>query len=257
MEQTPVASIRVNRQEFTALPQDLYIPPDALQVFLETFEGPLDLLLYLIRKQNLDIAQIPIAEITQQYLHYINSMQVLNLELAGEYLLMAAMLLEIKSRLLLPKPPLSAENAADLDPRQELIQRLIAYQQIKHAAQDLNQLPQANRDYLWAEVDFEPVNLTLPQIMPADLSHAWQNIRSKNLRITHHLTKPQLSIREQMSHLMYLLTLTPSTDFLTLIANNTTIAYIVTNFIALLELAKAGLINLTTESRQNIIVKLL
>ena len=141
--------ITVNQQEFTELPHDLYIPPEALQVFLEMFEGPLDLLLYLIRKQNIDIKEIPITKITDQYISYINAMQVLNIELAGEYLLMAAVLLEIKSRILLPAPAQSelASEEDEGDPRQELIRRLIEYEQIKLAAENLNKIPATYRDW--------------------------------------------------------------------------------------------------------------
>ncbi len=138
----------------TELPLDLYIPPDALRVLLDSFEGPLDLLLYLIRKQNIDILDIPMARVTAQYMEYVNAMQVDRLELAAEYLLMAAMLIEIKSRLLLPKPSASADAEAD-DPRAELVRRLLEYEQIKLAAYELDQLPQAGRDFQWVTVLFE------------------------------------------------------------------------------------------------------
>src|SRR5918992_1420047 len=151
-EQVEMPFAVVNGEPITQLPRDLYIPPDALQVFLEAFEGPLDLLLYLIRKQNLDILDIPIAEITRQYMKYIEVMAELQLELAGEYLLMAAMLAEIKSRMLLPRPP-SAEGLEEDDPRAELVRRLQEYERFKKAAEDIDELPRMERNTMTTSIE--------------------------------------------------------------------------------------------------------
>ena len=237
--------ISVNYQLFGELPKDLYIPPEALQVFLETFEGPLDLLLYLIRKQNLDILQIPIAKITEQYIYYINTMQVLNIELAGEYLLMAAVLLEIKSRVLLPRPMQTEDtNDNELDPRQELIERLIEYEKIKQASINLNNCPQAIRDYLWIDVMIEESEPELPNILPKDLQKAWHTLllRSMKAQNEHHIQKQELSVREHMSQILRTLKEMGSCDFYELFEVQLGVAHIVVNFVAILELSKEGLI---------------
>ena len=157
------------------LPHDLYIPPDALEVVLEAFEGPLDLLLYLIRKENLDILDIPMAPLTRQYLEYVEEMRKTNLELAAEYLVMAAMLMEIKSRLLLPRPPAAA--AIEEDPRAELVRRLLEYERMKKAAQGLDELPQVGRDVVAISVWIEKaVSQRLPDVNPNDLAEAWRTL---------------------------------------------------------------------------------
>lgn len=171
-----VAVARLYGEPLFALPQDLYIPPDALEVFLEAFEGPLDLLLYLIRKQNFNILDIPMAALTRQYLDYIEQIRARNLELAAEYLLMAAMLIEIKSRMLLPRPRLSETEEAE-DPRAELVRRLLEYERIKLAAAQLNALPQLGRDVLRAQVAIEQsLQARLPEVQVADLQAAWRDI---------------------------------------------------------------------------------
>lgn len=228
------------------LPTDLYIPPDALRVLLVSFEGPLDLLLYLIRKQNLDILDIPMAAVTQQYMAYVEAMRANRLELAAEYLLMAALLIEIKSRLLLPKPAQPAEES-DLDPRAELVRRLLDYEQMKLAAQALDQLPQAGRDFSWVEVWFEPELIErLPEVNVDDLQAAWSTLlaRAKNNRS--HLVKPdELSVREQMSRILKRLQDGSYLEFDQLFDVQLGIPMLVVTFIAVLELVKESLIQLT------------
>jgi segregation and condensation protein A len=185
------------------LPHDLYIPPDALQVFLETFEGPLDLLLYLIKRQNLDILDIPIAKITRQYVEYIGLMTELQLELVADYLVMAAMLAEIKSRLLLPRP--NNESDQEEDPRAELVRRLQEYEQMKQAAQSLDQLPQHGRDVFLATAESPPVSTTkpLPNIELSELLLALSRVMQRvKLSARHAVQREPLSIRERMSNIL-------------------------------------------------------
>lgn len=253
-------SIILNQQEFTDLPHDLYIPPEALKVFLDMFEGPLDLLLYLIRKQNLDILQIPITKITNQYVTYIHAMQVLNIELASEYLLMAAVLLEIKSRILLPRPiSADSEDEDEMDPRQELIRRLVEYEQIKQASLNLNEMPQAYRDYLWVDVMIEESEAELPSLQPKDLQKAWHTLLLRSLKVQaeHHIKKQELSVREQMSQILRLLREAGKTNFYALFPLQLGVQYIVVNFIAILELGKEGLISINQDEQQNIFVDLI
>ena len=196
----PVAFARLYGEPLFALPQDLYIPPDALEVFLEAFEGPLDLLLYLIRKQNFNILDIPMAELTRQYLGYVDQVRARNLELAGEYLLMAAMLIEIKSRMLLPQRQ-AAEGEEAEDPRAELVRRLLEYEQIKLASLQLAQAPQLGRDFLAACVHIEQADeLRLPDVDPAELQQAWRDILRRAKLVQHHrISREELSVREHMS----------------------------------------------------------
>ncbi len=201
LEQPLSISAKINGKQLAELPQDLYIPPEALRIFLETFEGPLDLLLYLIKKDNFDILNIPIAEITRQYLQYIELMQQLELELAGEYLLMAAMLAEIKSRLLLPRP--ADEEAAEAgDPRAELVRRLQEYERFRQAANNLDQLPRLERDIFVATVDLpampqEPIK---PEVDLNDILLALQAVLERaKLFAKHQVSAEVLSIRERMS----------------------------------------------------------
>lgn len=256
---TNETDIIVNNEKLTSLPQDLYIPPEALKIFLEMFEGPLDLLLYLIRKQNLDILQIPIAQITNQYVAYINAMQVLNIELASEYLLMAAVLLEIKSRILLPRPIANNQDAIENDdPRNELIKRLIEYEKIKQAAQNLNQVPQALRDYLWADIMIEEAEPELPQLLPTDLQKAWHTLvlRSLKAQTEHHIKKQELSIREYMTNILRTLRAHGKTHFYNLFDPHAGISFLVVNFVAVLELGKEGMITIKIDEQQNIWVDL-
>lgn len=243
----------MDHEEYKELPKDLYISPESLKVFLEKFEGPLDLLLYLIRKQNIDILAIPIAKITDQYLNYINSMQVLNFDLAGEYLLMAAMLLAIKSRMLLPKQNMAIDEENAPDPRQELIQKLLEYEKIKFGAQKIDELTIANRDFYWLTVKPLEECEILPQLVANDLIKAWYRVGLRNIKAPLHFIKRQeLSLREYMSNILRKLTKIKHTTF-TALLNNKQVSHIVVNFIAILELAKEGLIEISTEN-DNIIV---
>ncbi|MDD4943728.1 ScpA family protein [Rhodoferax sp.] len=241
-----VAVARLYGEPLFALPQDLYIPPDALEIFLEAFEGPLDLLLYLIRKQNFNILDIPMAGLTRQYLSYINEIRHRNLELAAEYLLMAAMLIEIKSRMLLP-PKAVAQGQEPDDPRAELVRRLLEYEQMKLAAAHLNQLPQLGRDFLRAEVW---VDQTSPQRFPdvnvQDLQEAWQAILKRAKLVQRHkISREELSVREHMSLLLKTLQGQRFVAFETLFDPERGTAVLVVTFIALLELAKETLIEIT------------
>lgn len=236
----------VNGQPYTVLPQDLYIPPDALEVFLETFEGPLDLLLYLIKRENLDILNIPLAEITRQYMGYIEIMKEMRFELAAEYLVMAAMLAEIKSRLLLPKPPV-VEGDEDVDPRAELIKRLLEYEQIKKAAQDLDALPQQGRDTFDASVlvpDIQRVK-SLPTVDLKELVLALQDIMQRAKMSAHHqIQREPLSIRERMSQVLTQLSSDRFVDFPSLFTVSEGRLGVVVTFIAILELIKQSLIEI-------------
>lgn len=231
-------------QPVTDVPQDLFIPPDALEVVLHSFQGPLDLLLYLIRKQNIDVLDIPMTKITEQYLHYIAQMDTHQFDLAAEYLLMAAVLIEIKSRLLLPQPaPLNDEE--ETDPRAELVRRLLAYEQMKLAAQQLDDLPRAGRDFAWAYLPLEmAVEVKLPEVHVADLTQAWLGIlsRAKHNR-SHEVIQEAISVRAQMSSILRHLQ-RGSCRFSDLFRPEQGVAYVVVNFIALLELAKEGLVRI-------------
>ena len=192
------AAIRVRGKDYDALPEDLYIPPDALRVFLEMFEGPLDLLLYLIRKHDLDILDISIATITDQYLKYIEMMSSMRLQLAGDYLVMAATLAELKSRLMLPRQPDSEED--ETDPRAELMRRLLEYEQIKQAATGLDELPRMDRDLFQAHVlaETESIELPPPEVSMADLVFAFAEVVQRSqLHQAHDITLEPLSVQEQ------------------------------------------------------------
>lgn len=231
-------------QPVTDLPQDLFIPPDALKVVLSSFQGPLDLLLYLIRKQNIDVLDIPMVKITEQYLHYIAQMEAYQFDLAAEYLLMAAMLIEIKSRLLLPRAEETAEEEAD--PRAELVRRLLAYEQMKLAAQGLDELPRAGRDFAWAYLPLEiALEAKLPDVQIADLTQAWLAIlsRAKHTR-SHEVVQETISVRAQMSDILRRLNEHGFSRFSELFRPEQGAAYVVVNFIALLELVKEGLVRL-------------
>ena len=242
----PVALARLYGEPLFALPADLYIPPDALEVFLEAFEGPLDLLLYLIRKQNFNILDIPMVGVTRQYLAYVDEIRSRNLELAAEYLLMAAMLIEIKSRMLLPPKPV-AEGEEAPDPRAELVRRLLEYEQMKRAAQQLGQLPQAGRDFLPAQVHFEQgLQQRFPDVQAADLQAAWHDILKRARLVQHHrITREELSVREYMSQLLKALQGRRFAPFEALFDPAKGSTVLVVTFIALLELAKVTLIEIT------------
>lgn len=239
-------------QPVTDVPSDLFIPPAALQVILHSFEGPLDLLLYLIRKQNIDILDIPMVKITEQYLNYISQIDSQQFDLASEYLLMAAMLIQIKSRLLLPaaEPPDDEED--DLDPRAELVRRLLIYEQMKLAAQDLDTLPRAGREFAWAYLPLEqPTTKRQPEVDLVDLKQAWFNILSRSAHTKSHQIKQEaISVRECMSAILrHLDQHHGEAMFSQLFKQKQGITYLVVTFIALLELAKEGLVYLQQASQ--------
>ena len=240
----PVA--RIYGEPLLELPHDLYIPPEALEVFLETFEGPLDLLLYLIRKQNINVLDIPMAELTRQYLGYVEMMRRTQLELAAEYLLMAAVLIEIKSRLLLPRPP-AAEGEEAEDPRAELVRRLLEYERMKAAAKALDDLPLAERDFALVRVWFDRVAAArLPDVRPLDLQAAWAVLLARARANRHHLvTREQLSVRSQMSRLLKLLQPGRFFEFTTLFEEQVDLPHLVVTFLAILELARERLLDVT------------
>lgn len=238
---------RVYGQPLLEIPQDLYIPPDALEVFLEQFEGPLDLLLYLIRKENISVLDIPMAKLTEQYLVYVEMMRSQQLELAAEYLLMAAMMIEIKSRMLLPRP--ASADSIEEDPRAELVRRLMEYEQMKLAAHKLNELPQAGRDFTVVQVVFErEAMLRLPDVSIEDLKHAWLTLLQRASVNRHHrITREQLSVREHMSRILRLLQSEEFIEFDRLFTPEQGVPVLVVSFLAVLELAKETLIEVSQE----------
>lgn len=239
----PIA--KINGNLICEIPTDLYIPPDALEVFLETFEGPLDLLLYLIRKQDIDILDIPIAQVTRQYLQYIEMMHSLQLELAAEYLVMAAFLAEIKSRVLLPISPTATEE--EQDPRAELVRRLQEYEQIKKAAETLDTLPRVDRDiFLVPPLPLEkPKVSVLPKASLQDLLFAFYEVLKRaNLRATHEIRREPISIRARMTQILEKITKDSVVDFPHLFDIEEGRMGVVVTFMALLELVKSALIEL-------------
>jgi segregation and condensation protein A len=241
-----VALARLYGEPLFAMPQDLYIPPDALEVFLEAFEGPLDLLLYLIRKQNFNILDIPMAGVTRQYLVYVEEIKARNLELAAEYLLMAAMLIEIKSRMLLP-PRKVAEGQEPEDPRAELVRRLLEYEQMKLAGAKLNAMPQFGRDFLKAQVFIEQsLQPRFPDVNVVDLQEAWASIMQRAKLVQHHrITREELSVREHMSIVLRHLQGKKFVEFENLFDTSKGMPVLVVTFLALLELAKEILVEIT------------
>jgi segregation and condensation protein A len=241
-----VAVARLYGEPLFAMPQDLYIPPDALQIFLEAFEGPLDLLLYLIRKQNFNILDIPMAGLTRQYLSYVEEIRKTNLELAAEYLLMAAMLIEIKSRMLLP-PKKVAEGVEVEDPRAELVRRLLEYEQLKLAAARLNEAPQQGRDFLRAQVYIEQsIQPRFPHVDVPDLQQAWADILRRAKLVEHHkISRQELSVREHMSIVLKKLQNQRFVEFQDLFDAALGVPVMLVTFIALLELAKETLVDIT------------
>ncbi len=233
----------VDGEPVTQLPQDLYIPPYALQVFLEAFEGPLDLLLYLIRRQNIDILNIPIAEITRQYVEYIELMKELQLELAGEYLLMAAMLAEIKSRMLLPRPPTEEEEEAD--PRAELIRRLQEYERFKKAAEDISELPRMERDVfpVAAEVPERKITENLPDVTLKELLLAFHDVLKRAEMFSNlHMQREPLSVRQRMSEILARLKSNAFSNFSDLFDPEEGRMGVAVTFIAILELLRSSTI---------------
>ncbi len=241
-----VAVARLYGEPLFSMPNDLYIPPDALEVFLEAFEGPLDLLLYLIRKQNFNILDIPMAAVTRQYLSYVDEIREHNLELAAEYLLMAAMLIEIKSRMLLP-PKKVAQGQEPEDPRAELVRRLLEYEQMKMASMQLGNLPQYGRDFLKAQVYIEQsLQPRFPDVHLVELQEAWRDILKRAKLVQHHkITREELSVREHMSIVLRRLQGRKFVEFENLFDPSKGTPVLVVTFIALLELAKETLIEIT------------
>ena len=253
-----VAVARLYGEPLFRLPHDLYIPPDALEIFLEAFEGPLDLLLYLIRRQNFNILDIPLASVTRQYLEYVDQIRRHNLELASEYLLMAAMLIEIKSRMLLP-PRKSADGGEAEDPRAELVRRLVEYEQMKLAAARLDQLPLIGRDFLRAQVHIEQsLQPRWPEVDADDLRQAWRDILQRARLTQHHtITREQLSVREHMSIVLRQLQGRRFVEFHDLFDTTRGTPVLVVTFIAMLELSREHLVEVTqTEAFAPIYVRL-
>ena len=241
-----VAFAKLYGEPLFRLPQDLYIPPDALEVFLEAFEGPLDLLLYLIRKQNFNVLDIPLAEVTRQYLDYIEQIRRNNLELAAEYLLMAALLIEIKSRMLLPVKKSDTGEEAE-DPRAELVRRLLEYEKIKLGARKLDELPVLGRDFLRVQVAMgEPVAMRLPEVNALDLKAAWADVLKRaRLGASHKISREELSVREHMTGILRRLQDARFVEFADLFDPARGVAVAVVNFIAMLELARERLLEIT------------
>ena len=263
-EPPPAATqARIYGQPMDQLPLDLYIPPDALAVMLDAFEGPLDLLLYLIRKANIDILDIPMAPLTEQYLAYVEAMRSTNLELASDYLVMAATLIEIKSRMLLPRPKVVGEEDVG-DPRAELVRRLVEYEQMKAAGQRIDALPQADRDYEWVAILAEKsAEQRFPDVEVADLQKAWQTIlRQARLHKHHKLQREELSVREHMTGILRALKDADRrgvtfVEFVSLFDASAGVSGVVVHFLAMLELAREQLINLSqTEAFAPIYVRL-
>ena len=238
---------RVNDTALTEMPQDLYIPPEALRVFLETFEGPLDLLLYLIRRQNLDILAINVAAITHQYIEYVELMHAMQIDLAGEYLLMAAMLAEIKSRSLLPRQPKATDDDEEEDPRAELIRRLQEYEQTKLAAEGLDEMPRQGRDWFVATADLPELETRVvhPDVDLSELLGALSGLlRQADLVQAHTISREVMSTRERMLAIMTLLTHEHFTPFEKLFTLEEGRAGVVVSFMAILELAKESMIEI-------------
>jgi len=234
-------------EDIAQLPLDLYIPPQALEVYLESFEGPLDLLLYLIRKDNINVLDIPMANLTSQYINYVEQMKTINIELAADYLLMSAMLIEIKSRLLLPKPENLEEEE---DPRADLVRKLIEYEQMKSAAEELNEMPQVGTDTQVANAYFDTeVSKLPPEVNVDDLYIAWENIikRAKQFE-QHKITKSELSVREHMTSILRALRENNLLEFSHFFnEEKDPIPKLVVCFLAILELSKERLIKINQQ----------
>lgn len=234
----------VQGEPLTMIPQDLYIPPDALQVFLEAFEGPLDLLLYLIKRQNIDILNIPVADITRQYMDYIHLMDQLELELAAEYLVMASMLAEIKSRMLLPRP---VNDDSEDDPRAELIRRLQEYEQFKQAAEDIDELPREERDTFFTQAEIPEINAEIPltEVSIGDLLMAFRDVVNRAEQFaSHHIEREPLSVRERMTIVLGKLNSSGYTEFKDFFNIEEGRMGVVVSFLAILELIKESMIDL-------------
>lgn len=248
MAETTATIAKIKGEALSELPKDLYIPPDALEVYLEAFEGPLDLLLYLIRQHNLNILDIPMAELTRQYMVYVEKMQAIKLELAAEYLLMSAMLIEIKSRMMLPKP---AEIESEDDPRAELVRRLMEYEAIKLAAQRLDEMPRVGEQLTVAAAYYEHISEQKPpEVSLEDLAEAWRNVLKRAKHFEHHkVGRAELSVREHMSTILRRLQVNALVEFSDLFdVAHEGLPKLVVNFLAILELAREGLIRITQQA---------
>ncbi|MBK9447625.1 MAG: segregation/condensation protein A [Betaproteobacteria bacterium] len=258
-EMAPDHVARIYGVPLEQLPLDLYIPPDALAVMLDAFEGPLDLLLYLIRKANVNVLDIPMAPLTRQYLDYVEAMRTHNLELAADYLVMAAMLIEIKSRMLLPRQKVAEDGEVE-DPRAELVRRLVEYEQMKMASAKLDALPQAERDFAWVEVWVEKsMEQRFPDVSVEDLQQAWGTIlRQAKLHTHHRVQREELSVREHMGIILReLRTADGFVEFVRMFDAEMGVAGIVVHFLAMLELAREHLVEITqTEAFDPIYVRL-
>ncbi|MCH9849095.1 MAG: segregation/condensation protein A [Betaproteobacteria bacterium] len=242
------SDIKINGEALYELPHDLYIPPDALEVYLESFEGPLDLLLYLIRKNNLDILDIPMSKLTMQYMQYVEKMKAIKLELAADYLLMSAMLIEIKSRMLLPKPEAIEDED---DPRAELVRRLMEYEAIKLAAQNLDDMPKVGEQFQVADAYYQHIaDVKPPEVSVDELEEAWRNVLKRAKLNSHHkLGRAELSVREHMSGVLRRLQTDGMCEFSQLFdLNEGGLPKLVVIFLAILELAKEGLIKITQQA---------
>lgn len=237
---------RIHGEPLRRIPNDLYIPPDALEILLDTFEGPLDLLLYLIRKQNFDILDIPMAQVTRQYLAYVEEIRSRNLELAAEYLLMAAMLIDIKSRMLLPVKKADSDEEVE-DPRAELARRLLEYERIKLGAAAIDGLPTAGRDFLPASAFLDHVaEIALPEVAAIDLRNAFADVlRRARLLQRHQIRREELSVREHMSIILRSLQDRRFAEFQDLFDFGRGLPVIVVTFVAMLELARERLVQIT------------
>jgi segregation and condensation protein A len=245
-EQAEMPFAVVEGEPLTEMPRDLYIPPDALQVFLEAFEGPLDLLLYLIRRQNLDILDIPLAEITRQYMKYIEVMHGLQLELAGEYMLMAATLAEIKSRMLLPRPQGEGASEED-DPRAELVRRLQEYERFKRAAEDMERLPRVDRDTFPASAELADRRVVriLPAVTVQEMLVALKDVMSRAEMFAHHqVQRERLSVRQRMSEVLGALSTQAFVEFTQLFRSEEGRMGVTVTFCAILELLRESLIEI-------------
>ncbi|MGZ5078515.1 MAG: segregation and condensation protein A [Usitatibacter sp.] len=239
---------RVRGEPMTEMPADLYIPPEALSIFLDAFEGPLDLLLDLIRKHSLDILDIPMADLTRQYMEYVEMMRATQLELAADYLLMAALLLEIKSRMLLPRPKRDDEAEPE-DPRAELVRRLLEYERMKKAAAAIAEAPVAGRDFSLVEVYIEQALERLPGVQVPDLSEAWRSILARARLTRHHrISREELSVRAHMSRIMKALAGGAFVEFSQLFEPERGVPILVVSFLALLELSREALIEMSQKS---------
>tara|TARA_B100001559_G_scaffold306265_1_gene297321 strand:- start:1371 stop:2153 length:783 start_codon:yes stop_codon:yes gene_type:complete len=244
---------KVYGEEIELLPQDLYIPPDALEVYLDSFEGPLDLLIYLIRKNNIDILDIPMANLTNQYINYVEKMKVIKFELAADYLLMSAVLIEIKSRMLLPKPILEDD---DEDPRAELVKKLIEYELMKDASENLKNMPQVGRDIMVAQSYFERViPIKYPDVSVDELFDAWKNVLRRVKQFEQHqIGRSELSVREHMTIILKRLNEKDLLEFSTFFdSEKEPIPKLVVCFLAILELTKEGLIKINQQSSSSTI----